>query len=219
MKRSVLFLTALLLGIFLANAQHVKMDNKDTPFLFEKFEEADVIFRDGTRYRETINYNLLTNQFYFLDKPDGEMKVVSNPEDIYLVKVGDRCFYQEKGYAVEVIPTNPPLFVQYKAHIRKEAGKGAYGMPSETSSIRTYGGFNSNGNRYELKKESLIISKRYQHYWLEKKGKRRAFKNFEQFVKFYPEHKKTLEKFIEDNELYFDNVEHVKILCVYAESL
>lgn len=65
----------------------------------------------------------------------------------------------------------------------------------------------------------VFIGKRYQHYWLEKDGKRKAFKNFKQFVKLYPKHKAVLEQFIKDNQLDIDNVEHVKTLCVHAASL
>lgn len=138
---------------------------------------------------------------------------------IAFVKIAGRVFYQEKKGVVEVVPITPPLFVQYKALVRKEANRGAYGTTSETSSIHSYGGFNLNGSRYELMKEKLVIGKRYQHYWLEKNGKRKAFKNFKQFVKLYPKHKAALEQFIKDNQLDIDNVEHVKVLCVHAESL
>ena len=55
--------------------------------------------------------------------------------------------------------------------------------------------------------------------WLEKNGKRKSFRNFKQFVKLYPEHKAELERFIKTNQLFIDNVEHVKALCVFAESL
>ena len=215
----MLFGVELLFTAIVCLSQNLNNEQKTSPYLLDNFEEAEVFFHDGSRYRETINYNLLTNQFYFIDKTDKSVKAVSNPQDIFMVKVKGRCFYQEKGYAVEILPTSPPLFVQYKAHIRKEAEKGAYGMPSETSSIRTYGGISSQGNRYELKTEELIVGKRYQHYWLEKNGKRKAFKSFKQFLKLYPTHKEALKQFIEENDLEFDNVEHVKMLCIHAESL
>ena len=67
--------------------------------------------------------------------------------------------------------------------------------------------------------DSLVVGKRYQHYWLEKDGKRKSFKNFKQFLKLYPKHKLALELFIKENKLEIDNVEHVKILCIHAESL
>ena len=194
-------------------------ENKISPYLFDKFMPADVFFKDGTRYKETMNYNFLTNKFCFLEKTNNQIQEVTNPEDILSVKIDGRVFYQENNYAIEVLPTNPPVFVQYKVHIRKEADKGGYGSTSETTAVRTYAGVNANGTRYDFSTEALIVGKRYQHYWIEKNGKRRIFKNFKQFIKLYPDYKVALEQFIEDNQLKIDNVEHVKALCVHAESL
>ena len=192
---------------------------KISPYLFEKFMPAEVFFKDGSRYKETMNYNLLTNKFCFLEKTTNKIQEVTNPEDILSVKIDGRVFYQENNYAIEVLPTNPPLFVQYKAHIRKEADKGGYGSTSETTAVSTYAGVNANGMRYDFSMEALIVGKRYQHYWLEKNGKRKAFKNFKQFVKLYPKQKTVLEKFIKENQLDIDNVEDVKALFIHAESL
>ena len=180
---------------------------------------AEVFFKDGSRYKETMNYNLLTNKFCFLEKTTNKIQEVTNPEDILSVKIDGRVFFQENNYAIEVLPTNPPLFVQYKAHIRKEADKGGYGSTSETTAVSTYAGVNANGMRYDFSMEALIVGKRYQHYWLEKNGKRKAFKNFKQFVKLYPKQKTVLEKFIKENQLDIDNVEDVKALFIHAESL
>ena len=190
-----------------------------SPYLFEKFMPAEVFFKDGSRYKETMNYNLLTNKFCFLEKTTNKIQEVTNPEDILSVKIDGRVFFQENNYAIEVLPTNPPLFVQYKAHIRKEADKGGYGSTSETTAVSTYAGVNANGMRYDFSMEALIVGKRYQHYWLEKNGKRKAFKNFKQFVKLYPKQKTVLEKFIKENQLDIDNVEDVKALFIHAESL
>lgn len=66
---------------------------------------------------------------------------------------------------------------------------------------------------------NLIVGKRYQHYWLEKGGKRKLFKNFKQFMKIYPKQKMALKQFIKENKLDIDNVEDVKMLCLYEESL
>ena len=180
---------------------------------------ADVFFKDGSKYKETMNYNLLTNKFCFIEKTSNKIQEVTNPEDILSVKIDGRAFYQENNYAIEVLPTNPPLFVQYKAHIRKEADKGGYGSTSETTAVRTFAGINADGMRYDFSTEALIVGKRYQHYWLEKDGKRKAFKNFKQFLKIYSKHKEELQQYIKENQLEFDNVEHIKILCIHAASL
>lgn len=215
--KQIFLLASLLLAACICRAQ--SDEDKISPYLFEKFMPADVFFKDGSRYKETMNYNLLTNKFCFLEKTNNQIQEVTNPEDILSVKIDGRVFYQENNCAIEVLPTHPPLFVQYKVHIRKEADKGGYGSTSETTAVRTYAGVNADGTRYDFSTEALIVGKRYQHYWLEKNGKRKAFKNFKQFLKLYPAHKENLKQFIKDNDLDFDNVNHVKMLCIHAESL
>lgn len=217
MKRVFLLLIVYIVSIYSISAQ--KNSEEISPLLFEDYMEAEVFFKDGSRYVETMNYNLISGKFCFIDSKTKKVQDVSNPQDIAFVKIAGRVFYQEKKGVVEVVPITPPLFVQYKVLVQKEANRGAYGTTSETSSIHSYGGFNLNGSRYELAKEKLVVGKRYQHYWLEKNGKRKAFKTFKQFIKLYPGYKVVLEQFIKDNRLDINNVEHVKALCVHAESL
>ena len=114
--KQIFLLTLLLFASSICQAQ--SDEDKVSPYLFEKFMPADVFFKDGTRYKETMNYNLLTNKFCFLEKTNNKIQEVTNPEDILNVKIDGRVFFQENNYAIEVLPTNPPLFVQYKVHIR-----------------------------------------------------------------------------------------------------
>ena len=114
--RQFYILITFLLASCLCQAQ--SDENRISPYLFEKFMPADVFFKDGTRYKETMNYNLLTNKFCFLEKTNNKVQEVTNPQDILSVKIDGRVFYQENNHAIEVLPTNPPLFVQYKVHIR-----------------------------------------------------------------------------------------------------
>lgn len=196
-------------------------DEKENSFLFDEFQDVTVIFKNGAQYREKMNYNILVNKFYFLDRTDGnKMKVLSNPEDVNVIKFGSRVFYPERTGGIEILPTNPVLYVQYCGHIRKEATKGAFGIESETTSILTYAAANAEGGiRNEFNPEKLIVGKRYNQYWVDKKGKKKAIRSFKQFVKLYPEHKEALNEFIEKNEVDFDNVEQMKMLLIYAESL
>lgn len=192
----------------------------DSPYLFEDFQHAAVYFKDGSQYHEKMNYNLLMNKFYFIDRADNKVKTLSNPQDILLIKFGNRVFYLEGSDGIEVLPTNPVLYVQYKGNMRKEASKGAYGQPSETSSVRTYGGtYAGGGERHDFNPEKLILGSRYNIYWIERKGKRKSFKNFKQFLKLYPKHKEELQQFIKENNVDFNDVQQISGLCIHAESL
>lgn len=200
----------------LASAQ----DKETSPYLFDNFQEAVVFFKDGSQYHEKMNYNLLVEKFYFIDRSDNKLKVLSNPQDINIIKFGNRVFYTKAGKGIEILPTNPALHVQYKGNIRKEATKGAYGKTSETTSVRTYGGtYGSSGERLDFDPEKLVLGSRYNIYWLERKGKKKSFKNLKQFIKLYPNHEGELQNFIHENKIDFNNAKQISILCIHAESL
>lgn len=211
-----LILTCLLCAAIGGKAQV----NNGTPYLFDDFVEATVYFKSGAQFVEKMNYNLAVEKFFFIDRKDNEVKQLSNPEDINVIKFGNRVFYPEDGKGIEILPTNPTVYVQYKGHIRQEGKRCAYGQISETSSIRSYGGtYTSGGAHIDFNPEKLTVENRYNLYWMEVKGKKKQFKNFKQFLKFYPKHKEELQKYIETNKVDFDNVEQIKMLCIHAESL
>ena len=45
------------------------------------------------------------------------------------------------------------------------------------------------------------------------------FKNFNQFLKLYPKQKEELKRFIKENNVDFNNVQQISILCMHAESI
>ena len=195
-------------------------DKNTSSFLFDDFQEAVVYFKNGSQFREKMNYNILANKFYFVDRVDNKVKALSNPQDIQVIKFSNRVFYTEGNNGIEILPTNPVLYVQYKGNMRKEASKGAFGQPTETTSVKTYGGtYAGRGERYEFDPEKLILGRRYNIYWVEKKGKKKSFKNFKQFLKLYPKHKEELKLFIKENNIDFNNVQQISRLCIHADSL
>lgn len=209
----------LLLSVCYTSIGQAQNEEK-TPYLFKTFQDAIVYFKDGSQYHEKMNYNLLVEKFFFLDRTDKTIKLLGNPKDIQSIKFGERIFYIEKGKGIEVLATNPVLYVQYKGNIRKEPTKGAYGQPSETSSIKSYGGtYGSRGERYDFDPEKLVLGRQYNIYQLERKGKKKAFKNFKQFIRLYPNHEKEINRFIDVNHIDFNDVEQIKALYIYTESL
>ena len=70
-------------------------DKNTSSFLFDDFQEAVVYFKNGSQFREKMNYNILANKFYFVDRVDNKVKALSNPQDIQVIKFGNRVFYTE----------------------------------------------------------------------------------------------------------------------------
>ena len=219
MKRFLFSLTCLfLLGLSL-EAQDSGLKSS---FLFPEYHRADILFKDNAVYHEQMNYNLVEDKFYFIDRNDGQVKVLSNPQDIALVAFGDRKFrFLGKGNdVVEILSTNPAFYVHYKGNVRKEAPKGAYGFPSETASVKSVGTvYNGVGKAIVLEPSQLIVSKIFKYYWVQVAGKEKQFHNAGQFLKLFKKQQAELKSFIEKNHTDFDDVEQVKRLFDYAMTI
>lgn len=49
-------------------------------FLFDKYEDAQVVLRAGGELKSKMNYNIVANKFYFVDPQDKQVKELANPE-------------------------------------------------------------------------------------------------------------------------------------------
>ena len=215
MRRIFIFIAFALCSLWQLRAQ------ADTAsFLFDKYEDAQVLLRAGGELKSKMNYSIVVNKFYFIDPQDKQVKELANPGDILLIKIAGRTFYPESnGAGIEMLPTKPVVYVQYKATARKEAPMGAYGTRSETTAVQSYGTITSNGQSYKLEGEKIIVSNRHHVYWVEKDDKMKQFRNFKQLAKIYSKHRAEVEKYIEDNKVNFEDADQIVKLCSYADSL
>ena len=209
MRRIFIFIAFALCSLWQLRAQ------ADTAsFLFDKYEDAQVLLRAGGELKSKMNYSIVVNKFYFIDPQDKQVKELANPGDILLIKIAGRTFYPESnGAGIEMLPTKPVVYVQYKATARKEAPMGAYGTRSETTAVQSYGTITSNGQSYKLEGEKIIVSNRHHVYWVEKDDKMKQFRNFKQLAKIYSKHRAEVEKYIEDNKVNFEDVDQSVNLC------
>ena len=152
MRRIFIFIAFALCSLWQLRAQ------ADTAsFLFDKYEDAQVLLRAGGELKSKMNYSIVVNKFYFIDPQDKQVKELANPGDILLIKIAGRTFYPESnGAGIEMLPTKPVVYVQYKATARKEAPMGAYGTRSETTAVQSYGTITSNGQSYKLEGEKVF---------------------------------------------------------------
>jgi len=211
---SVLILLILLTSLPL-KAQGIK-----SPYLFDKFQDATVFWKGNGKSTEKMNYDMVANEFVFVDKQTNLVQTIQNIEDIVSIQIGNRTFYQDKNGGMEIIPINDiVLYVQYKSKARAESPKGAYGGSTETSSVTSYSGAYLESNRAKFDPNKLIAGDRFNIYWLEKGNKKKPFRTFKQFLKLYPSHKVALENYIQENNIQFNDETQIKALCLYAESL
>ena len=213
MKRFIIIL-------FFYGTVFIRVDavQKNAYYMFEEFQDAIVYFQGGIRSQAKVNYNLMDGIIYFIDQEDGLVKIVTNVDKITVIKIGERNFITVKGGIQEVMPTTPPIYVQYRVKTKMKAQKGAYGTVTETSSITTYSGI-QDGKSYGIQEREFEATGRYNMYWIEKNGKKIQFLDLKQFLKIYPKHKDALDSYIKSNSIDFNETNTIVALCLYAENL
>ena len=215
MKRLTLIL--LMCGAFCVASSS---QNRDLGFLFDIYKDGTIHFKGNTHSPEKINYNLIDNKLYFVDKKDGQIKIVSDISRILYIKVEDRSFLFYKDGLKEVVSTTPLIYVQYNVKSQKKASKVGYGGTSQLSSTTNYAVLRDGGAESVLKEDEREITDHYNYYWIEKDNKKKRFANFKDFVKIYPKQKASdIEKYIQQNNIEFEDIEAIVELCKYAEGL
>jgi hypothetical protein len=198
----------------------IKAQTADSAYLFADFEPAEVYFSNGKQSDEKVNYHLLSNKIRFIDKKDKQIKEVSDTKALDSIVVGKRVFIpnpDDEGW-IEIVSAKPVVQVQYFVKT-KTTRIAAYGGTSELSNTKTYGKWREKGTIAQLKEPEPEVAGYYNYYWIVKEGKRKQFKSFAQFVKLYPKQKETLNRYIQDNRINFEDVEAIIQLCLYAENL
>ena len=213
MRRKIYLLLVFNIGFVLT----VMSQQKGSDFLFKEYQEAELYFPNGSFSSEKINYNVIERELYYIDRNDGDEKIVLNAENIRVIKIDKRNFILVKRRLREVLPTTPSIYIEYLPKVQNKAQNAGYGSTSQTSSISSYS-MGQQGVLIPIGKESETTGFN-NCYWIEKNGDKKKFINFKQFLKIYPKHNKVLYGHIKTSDIDFNNIEEIVNLCLYAESL
>lgn len=210
-----LLLVWLLLGLM----EHAWSQNStNSIFLFEKFTNAYVYYRDGRVFQVPINYDLFKEKFIFLDKDQAENEF-SDPDLVVSVKIGERTFLAVgDGNMAELIQQVPRILVQYSGSKRIQKNL-TYGGKTETAAVDSYSTLKSGTSSNMKVGDDIFLGNMDYEYYLDINGKLRHFSSEKQFLKLFSSHKKELQQYVKENKVDFDVVDQVLKLCNYAFTL
>ena len=215
MKRLFMMLASLICLVTAIFAQ----SEENSSFLFPQFKDSFIYYRDGRRFNVPLNYNLITSQFIFIDKNDGDLKKeFTEPGMIVAIEVDGRTFLPPSEGATEVIQSEPAFYVSYRGMVKKERSV-AYGGTTQTASVDSYSqirGVGVIGGTDGTHKTLADIDNEYK-VKVGKKSKR--FSNEKQFLKLFPDKKEILIRYLEEKQVDFDNISQVLTLYNYAYNL
>ena len=94
-----------------------------SPFLFDEYKDATV-FMGATQAKGKMNFYIPTGEFFYMDETDGNrVKVLANVEQVNMIRFGSRIFLPSEKGGVEVLSSEPLLYVKYQASIRNKVSK------------------------------------------------------------------------------------------------
>lgn len=210
-----LLLVWLLLGLM----EHAWSQNStNSIFLFEKFTNAYVYYRDGRVFQVPINYDLFKEKFIFLDKDQAENEF-SDPDLVVSVKIGERTFLAVgDGNMAELMQQVPRILVQYSGSKRIQKNL-TYGGKTETAAVDSYSTLKSGTSSNMKVGDDVFLGNMDYEFYLEVNGKLKHFSTEKQFLKIFSSQRDKLQMYIKENKIDFNAVDQVLKLCNYALSL
>jgi hypothetical protein len=121
----------------------------------------------------------------------------------------------------EVLQTQPPLFVAYRAMLKDKGKNAGYGGRSSTAAISNYSGIHSDGtyHKFDVEDTYVVSENLKKTYYIEVNKKKKQFSTPKAFLKIYPKQQDALKDYIKDNAIDFNSVEQVLRLYNYATTL
>jgi hypothetical protein len=191
-------------------------ENKSS-FLFREYLPSIVYLSNGKYTEERINFNLLDDQLYFIDKGDGQVRIINKLIAIDSIKIGARKFLLDNKNGVrELVCMNPVVYVKYKPRRRIKPSTAGFGGTSETSSVTSYSQLRSDGTQI-LKNPEFVVTEIDPIYWVVRGGEEKKFSDIESLIKIYPERKDKVEQYNKDKNVNMKNIADVTALCHYAQ--
>jgi hypothetical protein len=195
---------------------------KEARYQFSDFGDGKVYFRNGRTSLAKLNYSIVHAEVQFIS-PTRDTMLLTENEFIDRIEIANEVFYFFPGNGhVQQIADNGKVKLCRKLYLA-HFGTGrysAYGQYSETSAISSYSSYMGKDGRYNSLRGNDQISLRKKHvFFFVDKNRRLHQANRVNLLKIYPDHKRSVDKFIEENEIDFNSEEHLLKVVQFAGAL
>jgi hypothetical protein len=185
---------------------------RESRWLFPAFETG-MLFLQQSRSQAKINYDLLTEQLFFIDAKNDTM-ALQNVKDVVIVQIEKRYFkYYNKAF-VEVVHRKGVNELWLRRQIKKTDVQktGAYGLPSATSSVTNINAVNA-GNRFQdIDVTEWVKYVRRITFYLTDEANKTRVANKSGFTKAFPKKKQQIEAYLKAQPVDFEDFADLKRL-------
>jgi hypothetical protein len=178
-------------------------------FLYPSFQPGIVEYKNGQRFKSTMNYNKALGAIEFIDEK-GDTLALNNEESISFINIsGDKFIYAPM--CLKIVQGNEKLAL-LKHETVKIADKhktGSYGIPNSSGTIDAIDRLDTrlNYNQIEIN-ESLLISKVTTFYIEDEKGEIFVASRKNVLNKF-PKKEEAIKSYIKANNVDFSKEDHI----------
>lgn len=182
-----------------------------SPYFFKDFREAVFLFNDGHMATADVNYNLLTETWFFVDKQDRNLrKEITGMEEISFIKVGDSLFVPKYKQLVRVLQHEPLVTVEYVPVSSSNPKSLSYGGQTETAAVDSYTGLSGKGIISGQKMDNRVVTGIEKVYAITIKRKKKHFTDANSFAKLFEKGKRMeIIQYVKDRHIDFSSCETV----------
>lgn len=211
-KYKILLAAAFMLPAIMLRAQEAEQ----SMFLFDDFQTATVILRNGRAAAATLNYNTSSGTFYVKADEETAMEL-SDTSTIAAVRTGDRYFENagKSFYEKITLEGDAVLYVDWRTDVFEKGKKGAYGSTSNLSNIKSVSETSIGGKRINLKEAVEYSARANNGYYVRNGNSFKQLKSMKALKKMLKGHETELDRYAAENKPDFGKLDDMKNLVTF----
>jgi hypothetical protein len=186
-------------------------------YRYPAFIAGQVIVKNGNTTSTRLNYNLLMDEFEFIQSRD--TLTFTKKKEIKCIVVAVDTFYYDNGYLEEIHGGPVKVGLRQRIKLKEVLKKDSYGTSSSGSATNSYGSLPTDGNFYKLTVNEDMVFQKVEEYYLSA-----ASGDFVQFKKKYilqlfPDKSEAIKSYIKANKVDFDSREELLKLADFLNKM
>lgn len=173
-------------------------------YLVPSFQPGIVEYKNGKRYKSTLNYNRALGAIQFIDEKGDTLALNNDDKSVSTVTIDKTEFYMDP-VCIEKIFGNEKVILGKNEKVRQADKQkvGAMGIPSDAGTIDSYDRTYTRNNHYIDINEQLLIRKTTTFYISGSDGKF-VLANKKNIIAMFPKSQKEINKFIQEKDIDFN---------------
>lgn len=173
-------------------------------YMYPAFEQGLVEYRNGQKFKSTLNYNKALGTIQFIDEK-GDTLSMNNEESIQTISIGNDVYrYDPECMQILKSGENATLYKRETVRIADKLKTGGYGIPNTAGTIESIDRLDTRVtyNQIDLN-ESLLISKVTTFYIENRRGEKLPASK-KNILNLYSKHEDAIRSYIKSKNLDLD---------------